>query len=99
MNKLIQLYAFYPVKGGCPHCKAKQFIPTPEPWVRGLESVALARCSECEGGFYIRLEEKGKPLNLTQLPHLARPKTVEVAAQAEDGIVILPQDIIPKTQA
>jgi len=94
---------WYPVVGGCPHCKKPQNIPTPEAWMRGLESVALTKCSECQGGFYVRIaENKGgklKEIDLKKLPHKSRPKAYQCEAMAEEGIVILPGEIKPKTEA
>jgi len=99
-SKLIQLYAWYPVKGGCPHCGKGQNIPTPQEWIRGMQTTALTKCSECQGAYYVRIaQKKGSkmvPVDLTKLPNSARPEAYECEALAEDGIVLLPKDLISK---
>jgi len=95
---------WYPVVGGCPHCKKPQNIPTPEAWMRGLESVALTKCSECNGGFYVRIAKEVPgigllPVDLKNLKNKARPQAYQVEAQLEEGIVLMPSEIMPKTQA
>lgn len=104
-GKNLQLYAWYPVDGGCPKCGKSINIQTGMAQIFGLRDFELTNCPNCGTGLEVFIAEKRKGkyemVKLTELPHKARPSAHVMRARISDTLVLNPTDTFkyPKTEA
>lgn len=91
--KYLQLYWWYPVKGGCPHCGTSLNIPISPALVTGQRNIELSSCPTCNKGCEVYIAEiingKEQMLDLTKLPNKACPHECNyMIAKAIDDLII-----------
>ncbi len=92
--KNIQVYAWYPVEGGCPKCRGSINIQTGEGQVLGIRNFELTVCPhpKCGASLEVFIAEKRKGkyemVDLKSLPHKARPKAHVMRARIAEGKVL-----------
>jgi hypothetical protein len=91
--KHLQLYWWYPVKDGCPHCGASLNIPISQALILGQRNIEMASCPSCEKGCEVYIAEikdgQEHMLDLTKLPNKACPSECNyMIARPTDAVII-----------
>ena len=88
---LNQLYEFYPIPGGCPHCKGS-IIGIPSPAQRtGKQNLQVTNCPHCHKGIELIIcDNKGGKLVEADLSKIGRPEAYQMKAIKSKTIVLNP---------